>query len=58
MVKVGWQTCLGRVAYPHGTAKGTEAESYSHQQILSGTTEDFGPFKKEANLWPGGSGQP
>lgn len=56
-MKAGWQTCLGGVAYPHGTTKGTEAESSSLQQVLSGTTEDFGPLKKEASLWPGSSGQ-
>lgn len=46
MVKVGWQTCLG-VVYPHGTTKGTEAEPHSLQQVLSGTTEDFGHLKRK-----------
>lgn len=52
------QTCPGRVVYPHGTTKGTEAEPHSLQQVLSGTTENFGPFPKEASFCPGGNGGP
>lgn len=37
--------------------KGTEPGPHSLQQVLSGTTEDLGPSKKEANLCQGGSGQ-
>lgn len=47
MVKVGWQTCLGRVAFPHGPTKGTEVEPPHLQQVLSGTTEDVSHFKKK-----------
>ena len=58
MVKVGWQTCLGGMAYPHGITKSTEAEPHNLQQVLSRITEDFSHFKQEASLWPGGGEQP